>query len=62
MFERQPESSDEEKSVSMNDEKTENEGAFRPIAACANYLQAVAKVRNEWRKWTHYQSLKRILL
>ena len=31
----------------MNDEKRENEGAFRPIAACANYLQAVAKVRNE---------------
>ena len=46
-FERQPESSDEEKSVNMIDETIRNEGAFRPNAACISYLQAIAKVRNE---------------
>ena len=43
-FKRQPESNDEEKSVSIVDKKNRNERAFRPTGACVSYLQAVAKV------------------
>ena len=35
--------------------KNRIERAFRGTGACVSYLQAAAKVWNEWRKWTYYQ-------